>query len=186
MCPHCGDLKAELPDRGDLYGVEHRLDTLIGLRDPSSLPGFVGEKKSREIGGAWLTLFGGILMVAGTFTPWTQEVFAGTIVSRNGMQLGGNLAFSVEGFFTLLLGLITCLIGIRGLQRFQMTKWLQNSSIVTGIATALLVIGAIIGTHSSVAGEYAGNASYGFGLGLLVLGCAFAIGGGFIMRANKS
>jgi RNA polymerase subunit RPABC4/transcription elongation factor Spt4 len=144
----------------------------------------VDEIASRASGGAWFALVGGILIVAGSLLPWLQVHLPLTTVSRNGMQLGNNYGFSVDGLVTLVLGLITCLIGLSMLLRFQMPPFVQRSSIVTGVVVGALVLLNIPGLQNYVKSVGAG-ASIGYGLWVVLTGCALAIVGGLVLRATR-
>jgi hypothetical protein len=138
---------------------------------------------SRVAGSGWVILVGGILLTVGSFLPWfTATVFAGTF-NRNGMQMGENLGFSIEGLIVLMLGIVTCVIGLGLLLRFQVPAWLQGSSIITGAGAVFVVIVSIPGINDVVSsvnqdgGDY-GTASLGFGLWVAILGGLLAMGGG--------
>jgi hypothetical protein len=100
------------------------------------------------------------------------------------MQLGNNYGFSVDGLVTLVLGLITCLIGLSMLLRFQMPPFVQRSSIVTGVVVGVLVLLNIPGLQDYVKSVGAG-ASTGYGLWVVLTGCALAIAGGLVLRATR-
>jgi hypothetical protein len=147
------------------------------------------ETARRAAGGGWVALIGGVLMVAGSLLPWTHAQIFAAIVDRNGMQLGANTSFSVAGLVTLLLGIVTCLIGLSTIVRFEMPPFVQRSPIITGIVAAsvvLLNIGAMQHYVQTVrAASTATVASLGFGLWLLFLGCALAIIGGLVLRTTR-
>lgn len=141
------------------------------------------EPERRVAGSGWVILAGGLLLAIGSFLPWaTATLLTGTL-NRNGMQLGQNLSFSAGGLVVLLLGIVTCVIGLSVVLRFQMPSWLQRSSIATGLVAAFVVILTIPGIKDVVdnvnenAGSY-GSASLGFGLWVAILGGMLAVAGG--------
>jgi uncharacterized Zn finger protein (UPF0148 family) len=134
--------------------------------------------------GAWLTLAGGLLMAIGSFLPWMQaSVFLATL-SRNGMQLGDNMGFSVDGVVTLILGVVTCVIGLSRLLHFSLRRFFYSSSVITGLIAGAITAYNATQLHKFVAsiGDESVTASLGYGLWVLLVGCALAIIGGFMVR----
>jgi hypothetical protein len=150
----------------------------------------VPEDTSRASGGGWFSLVGGLLIVAGSLLPWTHAQVLAAIVDRNGMQLGANSGFSVVGLVTLILGLITCLIGLSTVAHFQMPRFVQRSSIITGVVAAALVALNIPTLEHYVqtvqATSALAQASLGYGLWLVFIGCALSITGGLVVRASRN
>jgi hypothetical protein len=125
----------------------------------------------------------------GSFLPWLTATapFVGTI-SVNGMQGG-------DGVITLVLGVITILIGVTRLTATKMPARLWRSSIVTGVITGALAIydynqvqERITGakTAAKATGDLPFDipvvANVGTGIWALFVGAALAILGGMLVR----
>jgi len=134
--------------------------------------------------GAWLALAGGLLMAVGSFLPWLQATVFVTTITRNGMQMGDNMGFSADGVITLVLGVITCVIGLSRLLHFSMPRFLYSSTVITGLIAGAITIYDATQVHKFVAsiGNNSVAASMGYGLWVLLIGCALAILGGFVVR----
>jgi hypothetical protein len=150
---------------------------------PSGLMGYP------VVPGAIMTGLGGLLIVFGSFLPWLTATapFVGTI-SVNGMQGG-------DGVITLVLGVITILIGVTRLTATKMPARLWRSSIVTGVITGALAIydynqvqERITGakTAAKATGDLPFDipvvANVGTGIWALFVGAALAILGGMLVR----
>jgi RNA polymerase subunit RPABC4/transcription elongation factor Spt4 len=134
--------------------------------------------------GAWLALAGGILMAVGSFLPWMQASAFFVTLHRNGMQMGDNMGFSVDGVVTLVLGVFTCVIGLSRLLHFSMPSFLYRSSVATGLIAGAITVYDATQIHTFVASIGGENvaASLGYGLWVLLVGAALAILGGFVVR----
>lgn len=173
-CPHCGHPLAVR-------------STVATFTMPQAMA--VSDRARRAAGGAWFALLGGVLIVAGSLLPWMQASVLGANVDRNGMQLGAHMGFSVAGLVTLFLGLVTGLIGLSGVAGFVMPRYIQRSAIITGVVAGgvvLLNLGAMQHYVQTVrAASTLASANLGYGLWLLLLGCALAVIGGLVLRANR-
>jgi hypothetical protein len=69
-----------------------------------------------------MTVLGGLLIVLGSFPPWLSFTapFGGT-VTRNGMEGG-------DGIITLILGVVTILIGVTQVTATRLPAFLRRSS----------------------------------------------------------
>jgi hypothetical protein len=148
-------------------------------------PSPAGLVRNPVVPGATMTLLGGVLIILGSFLPWLTATapLVGTM-SRNGMEGG-------DGVITLILGVITILIGVTQLTATNLPTLLQRSPIVTGVITGIV---AII-NYSSVQQRIADvreeseliAASVGAGIWTLFVGAVLAIVGGvLVLRLPKS
>jgi hypothetical protein len=80
---------------------------------PPPPPAPSGLMRNPVVPGATMALLGGVLIVLGSFLPWLTATapLVGTI-SRNGMEGG-------DGIITLILGVVTILIGVTQTHRDQ-------------------------------------------------------------------
>jgi hypothetical protein len=139
---------------------------------------------SQAVAGAVLVVIAGLLIVLGSFLPWItlRAAFVGT-VSRSGMEGG-------DGIGTLLLGVVTVVIGVARLASARLPRFVQRSSIVTGGVTFLIAAidyadaASRVRAASSRLSEV-GAASVGPGLWTLFLGAIIAVVGGFVLL-NRS
>lgn len=131
-----------------------------------------------------MTGLGGLLIVLGSFLPWVTATapLVGTI-SANGMQGGG------DGVITLILGILTILIGVAQLTA-NLPARLWWSAIVTGALTGLVAVGAYSSAQDRIASATAESdlivASVGAGIWTLFVGAAFAIAGGLFARKGSA
>jgi len=137
------------------------------------------------IGGS-MTGLGGLLIVLGSFLPWLTATapFAGTI-TVNGMQ-GDGIG---DGVITLVLGMVTILIGVAQLTRNLPARW-QLLPIATGILTGLIAVSAYSSVQDRIDRVTAESnlvaASVGPGIWTLFVGAAFAIAGGLFARRGTN
>jgi hypothetical protein len=130
--------------------------------------------------GATMTGLGGLLIVLGSFLPWLTATapFVGTI-NVNGMQGG-------DGVITLILGVVTILIGVTQLTATNMPAFLQRSSIVTGIITVIVAVADYFNVQQRIQDAQDQSeliaASIGTGIWTLFVGAALAIAGGVLIR----
>lgn len=130
--------------------------------------------------GATMTGLGGLLIILGSFLPWLTATapFVGTI-TRNGMEGG-------DGIITLILGVITILIGVSQLTATRLPTLLQRSSIATGVITGIVAAFNYLEVQRRI--EDANEqtelvaASVGSGIWTLVVGAVLAIVGGVLLR----
>jgi hypothetical protein len=131
--------------------------------------------------GATMTLLGGVLIVVGSFLPWLTATapLVGTI-SRNGMEGGG------DGIFTLILGVITILIGVTQFTATNMPTLLQRSPIITGAITGIVAVINYLDVQQRIEDVREESeliaASVGAGIWTLVVGAVLAIVGGVLVR----
>lgn len=143
------------------------------------------ERGTPAIAGAVLIILGGLLIALGSFLPWITATapFIGT-VSRSGLDGGG------DGILTLIAGVIAVALGVGRLTTSGMPAFFQVSAIIVG-----LIAGAVVFVnHSdlsmrvdSFAGEGGGlgTASIGVGFWTIVVGTAFTVVGGVVLRGRS-
>jgi hypothetical protein len=140
-----------------------------------------GLMRNPVVPGATMTLLGGVLIVVGSFLPWLTATapLVGTI-SRNGMEGGG------DGIFTLILGVITILIGVTQLTATNMPTLLQRSPIITGAITGIVAVINYLDVQQRIEDVREESeliaASVGAGIWTLVVGAVLAIVGGVLVR----
>ena len=147
---------------------------------PPAPPPPSGLMRNPIVPAATLTGLGGLLIVLGSFLPWLTATapFVGTI-STNGVQGG-------DGIITLILGVVTILIGVTQLTATNMSGFLQRSSIVTGIITAIVAVVDYNSVQERIE-EVKGQSelvvgTVGTGIWTLFVGAALAITGGLLTR----
>jgi len=116
--------------------------------------------------------------------PWMQASTFLVTIHRNGMQLGANMGFSFDGVVTLILGVVTCVIGLSRLLHFGLARFFYRSTVLTGLIAGAITVYNATQLHTLVAsiGSESVAASLGYGLWVLLVGRALAILGGFIVR----
>lgn len=134
--------------------------------------------------GAWLAIAGGVLMATGTLLPW---VTVAGVISRNGFQMGTNESVTIDGPVCLILGLVTVVIGITRLTRSTMPRFLQRSSIATGIIVGVVLAADYAGIHGLVnqIGKGGFIASIGYGYWVCGVGAVVAVAGGIVLRSAQ-
>ena len=147
-------------------------------------------RTSNVAGAAWITLVGGVLLAVGSFLPWaTAQIFVVSL-NRNGMQLGQNDSFSLDGLVTLILGLVTVLIGVGRLSNFAIPRYIQRSAIVAGFAAGAIAIYDINSVRNLVDTQQSaapgGVFAVGYGIYVVVSGAVIAVLGGLILRTNDT
>jgi hypothetical protein len=139
--------------------------------------------------GAWLAIVGGGLMAIGVILPWiTATAALGISISRDGFQLGNDDALTFDGPVLLLLGIVTIVIGVSRLTNTAPPRFLQRSSIVTGIVAAAVLINRYSGIHdlvNQVNSSSSALASIGYGFWVCSAGALAAFVGGLVLRAAK-
>jgi hypothetical protein len=147
---------------------------------PPPPPAPPGLMRNPIVPGATMTLLGGVLIVLGSFLPWLTATvpLIGTI-SRNGMEGG-------DGIITLILGVVTILIGVTQLTATNLPTLLQRSPIVTGAITAIVAVINYLNVQQRIEGVRQESeliaASVGAGIWTLVVGAVLAIVGGVLIR----
>jgi hypothetical protein len=139
--------------------------------------------------GAGFAIVGGVLMSVSAFSPWLTANALFVNVNRNAFQLGNDFRFSPDGLILIGLGLITIIVGMTRLASSTMPRYLQRSTIVTGIGALLVVLNREPAIHTLVSqvnkvDSGAASASIGYGLWVAGLAGAIAIAGGLILRAR--
>jgi hypothetical protein len=147
---------------------------------PSPPPAPSGLMRNPVVPGATMTLIGGVLIVLGSFLPWLTATapLVGTI-SRNGMEGG-------DGVITLILGVVTILIGVTQLTATNLPTLLQRSPIVTGAITGIVAVSNYLNVQQRIEDVREESeliaASVGAGIWTLVVGAVLAVVGGVLVR----
>jgi hypothetical protein len=147
---------------------------------PPESPPPAGLVRNQIVPGATMIGLGGLLIVLGSFLPWLTATapFVGTI-TRKGMEGG-------DGIITLILGVVTILIGVSQLTATQMPALLQRSSIVTGVITGAVAIYDYVEVQRRIEDVKEQteliSASVGAGIWTLIVGAILAIVGGMVVR----
>jgi hypothetical protein len=147
---------------------------------PPSPPPPTGLVRNQIVPGATMIGLGGLLIVLGSFLPWLTATapFVWTI-SRNGMEGG-------DGIITLILGVVTILIGVSQLTATRLPSLLQRSSIATGVITGVVAIYDYVDVQRRIEDVKEQtdlvSASVGAGIWTLIVGAILAIVGGMVVR----
>jgi hypothetical protein len=160
----------------------------FGVTNPNGLAGRA--TTATVLAGAGFAIAGGLLMGASAFLPWLTAHALVINVNRNAFQLGNRFGFSPDGLILIGLGVITITIGMARLARSTVPRYLQRSTIVTGLGALLIVFNREPPIHTVVrqlnkAGSGAVSASIGYGVWVACLAGAVAIIGGLILRAKS-
>ena len=126
-----------------------------------------------------MTVLGGLLIVVGSFLPWLtlDSAFSIPPITYNGIERG-------DGIFTLLLGVITILIGVSQVTARRLPGMALRSSIATGVIAGMVAIYDYLDEprHETEVAVFARS-----GIWILILGAILAIvGGGLVKTASKS
>jgi hypothetical protein len=143
---------------------------------------------------AALTL-GGVFLVVGSFSPWTQasSVSLPLTFYRSGLQLGSNQGFSIAGVISIVLGALAIASGATRLAEKRLPSFLDLSPLVDGVAgVAVGLYGLAEATwykHQIMVppGRFPGaqpifNATAGYGIWLVVVGGWFVLLSGIFSR----
>jgi hypothetical protein len=165
------DQQKEALLRGDRGGTE-AVVPVSTKTDPTA-----ASRINREQGYAWVFIIIGALVAIASFLPWSTASVGVVSVNRNGMQLGPNLGFSIDGVIALILGLLVALVGITSLTRTAFPRWVQTSPIVLGIGVVILAIVDLSTVNSYVSHLHSEGltASVGYGLWIVLIGGIIAI-----------
>jgi hypothetical protein len=127
-----------------------------------------------------MTVLGGLLIVLGSFLPWLSFTapFVGT-VTRNGMEGG-------DGIITLILEVVTILIGVTQFTATRLPAFLHRSSIVTGAITGVVAVFDYLEVQRRIEDAKEQSeliaASIGAGIWTLIVGAILAVVGGVLIR----
>lgn len=139
--------------------------------------------------GGWFALVDGVLIFAGSLLPWTQAHFFGESLDRSAMRLGALMGSSIVELVTLVLGVITGLVGLSAVVHSEMSLFVQCSPTIAAVvvvALALLSMGVIQHFVQEVrATSSAASGSLGAELRLLFVGRALATIRGLVLRAAR-
>jgi hypothetical protein len=135
--------------------------------------------------GGWLAIAGGLMIAVGSLLPWMTFGLLG--LSRNGFQLGDNESLTADGPTCLVLGIITVIIGITRLTGTSMPRWIERSTIVTGILAGLTVVANWSAIHDFVSTiqSKGTSAAIGYGYWICATGAVVAVVAGFILRSAE-
>ena len=132
----------------------------------------------------WVLGFGGALMVFGSLLPWTYAKIFFTIETRNGMQLGPNNGFSIDGLITLIFGVHATVVGVLGVKRNRVLGWWGVPVVVdgtVGLGVSLYNLAMAFTYLTSVkAGLLGVTAQIGYGLVAVIAGSAMVAGSGAV------
>ncbi len=134
----------------------------------------------------WLLVVGGALMALGSFLPWDQASAFLIQISRNGMQLGANRGFSVDGLATLLFGIGAAGAGWARLNAGvtpRIARWSPPWLGLAGIVISGWDLHEISNFDNTIKSA-AVSASIGYGLWLVLVGSVAVLLGG--IRGPKS
>jgi hypothetical protein len=134
----------------------------------------------------WLLVLGGALMVLGSFLPWDQASAFLIQISRNGMQLGANRGFSVDGLATLLFGIGAVGAGWARLSAGatpRIARWSPPWLGLAGIVISGWDLHEISNFNNTIKSTIV-TASIGYGLWLVLVGSVAVLLGG--LRGPKS
>lgn len=144
---------------------------------------------------ASLLTLGGVFLVVGSISPWTQDSLVTIPVTfyRNGLQLGTNQGFSVAGVISMVFGAVAMLTGAMRLAERHLPSFLDVSPIldgIAGVAVGLYGLGEATwykhqllvppGRFPSARAIF--NATAGYGIRLVVVGGWFVLVAGNFSR----
>lgn len=139
------------------------------------------ELESSPPGSEWILIIGGVLMMVGSFLPWTHASFDLVRLTRDGLQLGANQGFSIDGLITLVTGVIATLTGLSRTKSTMLTHGIALLVCADGL------IGTVVGLYDLVAAiDY--TTSVKLGLPLVAAGVGYGIwiviGGGVLITVS--
>ena len=132
-----------------------------------------------------MAVVAGGLMALGSFLPWISITTPLFSANRNGMEMGG------DGIITLVLGIATALIGFAHLGYFEIPRFLQPSTIITGLICGFIFVvdydelNNRIDRIAEESGRF-GSANVGAGLWTIAVGAVLAIVAGIILRRSDN
>jgi hypothetical protein len=144
---------------------------------------------------ASLLTLGGVFLVVGSFSPWTQgsSVTLPLTFYRSGLQLGSNQGFSVAGLISIIFGVFAIVSGATRLAERHLPSFLDVSPLADGlVGIAVGLYGLAEATwykHQLMVppGRFAGakaifNATAGYGIWLVIFGAWFVLVSGIFSR----
>lgn len=115
-------------------------------------------------------------MAIGSFLPWTSASLNGFAIHRNGMHLGANQTFSIDGLICIFLGVSAAIIGFTFWSQVKSPRWLCFSAMVNalvGLAVVLYYLTNAIDYTSAVKVGLVGvNSSVDYGIWIVIAGAA--------------
>jgi hypothetical protein len=157
------------------------------LRTSTPLGNQTSPTRDTTPSGAWLAILGGAGIAISTILPWfTVTGLIG--INRNGFQLGSNNGLTFDGPICMALAVVTILIGISRLTGTSLPKYIQRSTIVTGLGVGVILVNRYSGIHdlvNQVNSHTDFSASFGYGFWLCGVGAVVALVGGFVLRSSK-
>jgi hypothetical protein len=155
------------------------LDPPTSLRDPSFRTQFIPV----------IVIASGAVIAIGSVAPWISEDSVGV---RSAFQLGTKYGLTFAGpLTTLLLGILTVVIGIAALPPSPLSHLLQRSSIVTGVAEGVVLLNRLPGLQdmakqlNRVYVINGGSASIGFGYWMCGAGALLAVIAGIALPRRQ-
>jgi hypothetical protein len=144
---------------------------------------------------ASLLTLGGVFLVVGSFSPWTQasSVTLPLTFYRSGLQLGSNQGFSIAGVISIAFGVFAIVSGATRLAERHLPSFLDVSPLADGlVGVAVGLYGLAEATwykHQIMVppGRFPGakaifNATAGYGIWLVVAGGWFVFVSGIFSR----
>jgi hypothetical protein len=144
---------------------------------------------------ASLLTLGGVFLVVGSFSPWTQasSVTLPLTFYRSGLQLGSNQGFSLAGLISIVFGALAIVSGATRLAERRLPRFLDVSPLADGlVGVAIGLYGLAEATwykHQIMVppGRFAGaqpifDATAGYGIWLVVAGGWLALVSGIFSR----
>jgi hypothetical protein len=155
------------------------LDSPNPLPDPSFRAQFIPA----------VVIASGAVIAIGSLAPWISEDSVGV---RNAFHLGTDQGLTFAGPLTLLLGVLTVVVGIAALPPSPLSHLLQRSSIVTGVAEGVILLNRLPGLRdmakhlNRVYGTNLGSASLGLGYWMCGAGALLAVIAGIALPRRRA
>jgi hypothetical protein len=157
-----------------------------GSRLSRGVAGPLADDQARA--GGLVSLVGGVALAVSALLPWLSARVVLATISRNGMQLGRDGGFSIDGLLVLVLGLQVVVAGMVTLSRWRVAGWLRRSPIILGlIGAAILAYDVPAITHVTRGVGRAtplASATLGYGIYVGFAGSALSVLGGCLARAG--
>jgi len=124
----------------------------------------------------YLLIIGGTVTAAGSLLPWTHATILLTTLNRNGMQLGVNRSFSVNGLITLIFGTLGVMVAVIHMKRDVQPIAYSVVAAVGGIVSLGIGLNGIREAMNYTVAVKSGllfvSAGIGSGLWMVILGGA--------------